>query len=85
MNYMPANQQTAAINYLAENGWRYDLDRNDPRGEWRGWWLHEELRPRRTGDSQKMHYAAELAFFAAGYDMSDLDTTPEWMKVYAAA
>lgn len=80
---MTGQQQISAVDYLEERGWTFDIDRFDPRGEYRGWWLHSELRPRRTGDSQKMHYAAEVAFHLAGYDVSELETQPAWMEAYA--
>jgi hypothetical protein len=82
MMTMTTNQQIAAVDYLAEHGWTFDIDRFDPRGDaYRGWWLHPTLRPRRAGDARKLHYAAEIAFTDAGYSIEDL--TPAWAQVYA--
>ena len=83
MNHMSVDQQARAIDYLAERGWAFDIDRFDPRPGYRGWWLHPELRPRRTGDSQTMFYAAEVAFTLAGYGINELAPQYEYTYSYA--
>ena len=83
MKHMTANQQEATVDWLAGRGWTFDIDHSDPRPGYRGWWLHSELRPRRTGDSQRLHYAAEIAFNVAGYDVADLEIQPAWARAYA--